>query len=250
MGGMLEVGAGVGAAGGFAGRYGFGLIYGDTPHASDIIGAGIAVGGTLDFSIPILGSKFFGLPAASKFLTIFNYLPNGVTVFTVKNKETKDRNWVYYLTRDILGPDAGAELHGTMFVLMSAEEFGRFTVFQKYLTNGTTVPIGPGPGHSPNPLPSRLPKCDPTRFSDCISTNSKCDPSKEKDCCDPQDENCDDDGYPLPTGQNPPVTGGPVIDFPHPVVPLVRQQNQQPQPAPNQGDDSQQQQPVLKFIAD
>jgi hypothetical protein len=204
VGGMLEIGAGLGATGGFAGRYGAGVILGDAPHASDIVGAGIAEGATADFSIPMIGSK---LGIVSKALTVFNYLPNGMTIFTMKNKETKGRNVMLYLTRDILGKDAPFELHATLFLLMNDEEFKRITPFGK-IAGGVTLPI-PNPSHSPNPFPSRSPECGIGRST----------------------ENCDDDGNPLPTGQNP-VNGGPVIDFPHPFIPLIQpsQQQQQQQP--------------------
>jgi hypothetical protein len=205
VGGMLEIGAGLGAAGGAAARYGAGVILGDTPHASDIVGAGIAEGATADFSIPLLANK---LGMVSKALNIFNYLPNGITVFTMKNKETKGRNVMFYLTRDILGKDAPLEAHATLFLLMNDEEFKRITPFGK-IAGGVTIPI---------PNPSHLPIPNPSRAADCASGRST--------------ENCDDDGNPLPNGNNP-VNGGPVIDFPHPVVPLIQpnQPNQPQQPS-------------------
>ena len=194
-GGLLQGGVGFGGGGGGAVRWGFGVIFGDVAHASNIIGAGFAEGVAADADLPIT------IP----FLK--SILPNGVTVLTMKNAETKSRDLMVYVTHDIGPANAKFEVHGSIFYLMNPEEFARFTHLDKILP-GTPIPTG-NPSHLPNPIISRDPNA-PT--PDCVTGRST--------------ENCDDDGNPLPNPTNPnplPNGGGPVIQIPpHPVIPLFQ----------------------------
>jgi hypothetical protein len=204
-GGLLQGGIGFGGAGGGAIRWGFGVIFGDVAHASNIIGAGFAEGIAADADLPI------SIP----FLK--SVLPNGITVLTMKNAETKSRDLMVYATHDIGPANAKVEVHGSLFYLMSAEEFARFTHLDKILP-GVTTP-SPGPSHLPNPIISRDPN---NPIPDCATGRST--------------ENCDDDGNPLPNPTNPnplPNGGGPVIQIPpHPVIPLFQPDQTAPQAQP------------------
>jgi hypothetical protein len=99
-GGLIQLGGGIGGGGGAGLRGGLGIIWGDLPHPSNVISAGLAEGASLDAQV--LGGA-------------------GLTAIDTKNKETGLNNVIVFAHLDG-GPDAKLELHGSAFFLMDRQQ--------------------------------------------------------------------------------------------------------------------------------
>jgi hypothetical protein len=124
-GGLIQLGGGLGGGGGFGMRGGAGIIWGDLPHPSDVIGSGLAEGASVD-------AQFFG--------------GAGLTAIDTKNTETGLNNITVFAHFDG-GPGAKVEFHGCAFYLMNRQELGKVLhvdELQVPAKPGTPPPAPPG----------------------------------------------------------------------------------------------------------
>jgi hypothetical protein len=130
-GGLLQLGIGIGGAGGAAGRGGVGVIFGDIDHASGVVGAGFAEGVSFDASV-LMGA--------------------GASAITAKNSETGLRNLIIFIQGDV-GAKAGIEIHGAGFYLANQEQMAKLFDADKLFQSA--------PSPSPSPSPTALPTITP-----------------------------------------------------------------------------------------
>jgi hypothetical protein len=102
-GGLAQLGGGLGGGAGFGMRGGMGIIWGDLPHPSDVIGSGLAEGVSVD-------AQFLG--------------GGGITAVDTKNKETGLNNITVFAHLDG-GADVKVEFHGCAFYLMDRQELAK-----------------------------------------------------------------------------------------------------------------------------